>query len=482
MVYLEGQFGVLGGSYSPSGFGVYGLVTAEGGAGVGGINFKTTANGLGAGSGVWGVTFAGAPGAGVYGSSTNIKGVGVYGAVNALSGYGVGGYNAANDGYGVYAVGATALRADSTNSGYYSGYFTGGKGVYVQGTVEATRFKGDGSQLTNLPSSSLNPPITLTRNNGAYFILDNTDSNASDWTIKSYNQGLGLTIAERYHGAGSNFERFAIKEGGNIEINKGLIVGGGSTFEGNVAVSKVLKIAPANDPEPWRGMLNIGGTNTPLIYLHGVKDIGWPSDGFLQLGTINKTNGTWSEKMVITDTGNVGIGTSTPSQKLDVQGNAHVSGNVGIGTSTPSQKLDVQGNAHVSGNVGIGTSTPNAKLSVNGDVYIGGKIRHNIVKFDKSHFFKYGNRHCVDIGSATVGSISRAYVDLSDNYILVSGTNINSQSLIIVSPYFWGNHSFEGIQGPFDGPCPNGKAGGYVFIDLGGDQSTAGVNFLIINP
>ncbi len=68
--------------------------------------------------------------------------------------------------------------------------------------------------------------------------------------------------------------------------------------------------------------------------------------------------------------GNLGIGTSTPAQKLDVNGNttvsgnSYVSGNVGIGTTTPTQKLDVNGNTTVSGNVGIGTSTAAASAQL----------------------------------------------------------------------------------------------------------------------
>lgn len=53
---------------------------------------------------------------------------------------------------------------------------------------------------------------------------------------------------------------------------------------------------------------------------------------------------------------NVGIGTGSPTQKLDIAGNArvrnslYIDGNTGIGTSTPSAKLDVNGNGKVRGN------------------------------------------------------------------------------------------------------------------------------------
>ena len=94
--------------------------------------------------------------------------------------------------------------------------------------------------------------------------------------------------------------------------------------------------------------------------------------------------------------GNVGVGTTSPSNLLTVAGNASigsysnfvaptngliVSGNVGVGTTSPSNLLTVAGNVSVgsysnvvaptnglivSGNVGIGTSNPTHSLDVRG--------------------------------------------------------------------------------------------------------------------
>lgn len=111
----------------------------------------------------------------------------------------------------------------------------------------------------------------------------------------------------------------------------------------------------------------------------------------------------FNTRLAITNTGNVGIGTSTPVNKLDVEGGVAigatfsgtntapangliVEGNTGLGTSTAINKLDVEGGAVigatysgtntapsngllVQGNVGIGTTNPLTRLNVKGNGY-----------------------------------------------------------------------------------------------------------------
>jgi len=86
--------------------------------------------------------------------------------------------------------------------------------------------------------------------------------------------------------------------------------------------------------------------------------------------------------------GNVGIGTDTPTAKLDVNGNAKISGNLGASTLSGTLTGDVTGNltgnvtgtidgastgdlllqTNSSGNVGIGIKMPTAKLEVKGRI------------------------------------------------------------------------------------------------------------------
>ena len=96
-----------------------------------------------------------------------------------------------------------------------------------------------------------------------------------------------------------------------------------------------------------------------------------------------------NELMRIQGNGNVGIGTTTPTARLDITGNIKITdGTQGAGKvltsnangmaswSTPtSSPWAVSGNnisTINSGNVGIGTTTPRAKLDVNGDALING--------------------------------------------------------------------------------------------------------------
>ena len=111
---------------------------------------------------------------------------------------------------------------------------------------------------------------------------------------------------------------------------------------------------------------------------------------------LNRENGTMTigtnnvEQMRIATNGNVGIGTSTPAAKLDINGQIKIQGgNPGGGKVLTSdanglatwQMPGVDSQWVISGsniynvnngNVGIGTSTPGAKLDVNGQVKIQG--------------------------------------------------------------------------------------------------------------
>ena len=192
----------------------------------------------------------------------------------------------------------------------------------------------------------------------------------------------------------------------------------------------------------------LGGSNYSVISTTQFMSV--PYALYAKSAGSSPSDNDWREtgSNIYRSTGNVGIGTTNPSYKLEVNGvikgsqieingnqlkntvsDLHIqldggkntimngtSGNVGIGTTTPSFKLDVNGTARfnsqfdiygttrvthfnwgangdayirsgedagkiilqdIGGNVGIGTVSPTSKLDVNGDINLTGDLKIN---------------------------------------------------------------------------------------------------------
>ncbi|MFH1722946.1 MAG: hypothetical protein ABH950_10135 [Candidatus Altiarchaeota archaeon] len=134
-----------------------------------------------------------------------------------------------------------------------------------------------------------------------------------------------------------------------------------------------LRIIRGTDGQNTRSDINHRGTGTFYLTNQDAAD--------MVFKTFN------AERVRIKSDGNVGVGTSSPSEKLDVFGSIRLSLNsddavdFGYGTkvwrrsSNGSLVLDSQNDViELNGNVGIGTSSPSQKLDVNGDVKIQGTL------------------------------------------------------------------------------------------------------------
>jgi hypothetical protein len=89
----------------------------------------------------------------------------------------------------------------------------------------------------------------------------------------------------------------------------------------------------------------------------------------------------YTKRISITQAGNVGIGTSTPSSALQVNGAVSLSGVVGIGTSTPSSLLEVAGTTTIDSTLtlkgcapNIIAATPTSTLAVLGSMSATGSL------------------------------------------------------------------------------------------------------------
>ena len=192
----------------------------------------------------------------------------------------------------------------------------------------------------------------------------------------------------------------------NVEVGGKIDVLGSGSFGGDVGIGTTTPIGGlhvANDGDGiWVSDIDEGVTASDSSYLKQSGDTTYlvnKNSGSLRLGTNNFNN-----MFTIAPTGDVGIGTTSPSEKLDVNGSI-ISNNsfllqsgttliggivntggaldiqsdstrdVSIGSATNPQSLFVEGS---NGNLGIGTTSPGYKLEVNAGT------TNNIAKFESS--------------------------------------------------------------------------------------------------
>ena len=128
-------------------------------------------------------------------------------------------------------------------------------------------------------------------------------------------------------------------------------------------------------------------------------------------GNVIQAENATSTVFVVQDTGNVGIGMSSPTVKLDVAGAVKATG-IDVAGAVKATGIDVAGAVTVSGNVGIGTSSPTAKLHVAGGIKLDGQ---NILEFGAGRtkqvdagqigYNLYGAGDALDIvGAGTLGT------------------------------------------------------------------------------
>ena len=155
----------------------------------------------------------------------------------------------------------------------------------------------------------------------------------------------------------SNTRRMRIDSSGNVGI-------GTSSPNQLLTLKGIQSFQPTNSTNAW------------LAYTH--------TDNTYRLNY----NGAGADEIVIDSSGNVGIGTSSPSEKLDVRGVIRSTGSTGKYTNlvvdSSGSYIDASHFAQFrtngasslvnamridsSGNVGIGTTSPSSKLQVNGTV------------------------------------------------------------------------------------------------------------------
>ena len=321
--------------------------------------------------------------------------------VNSL---GVGGLATVTNNYGVYLNPGTAA--------------TNNYGVYQLGTGVKNFFQGNVGIGTTSPnrklsvyqsSSSLVADFRSASGNNSHISLSNNASTADQVRIGSASSSLVLS---------TNYtERMRITDSGNVGI--------GTTSPGvKLDVSGQIR---SNDSF----LLQSGTTAIGSIRNQGgALDIRGDSTRDVSLGSVTSPQALFVEGT----NGNVGIGTTSPSEKLHVKGNILVEDNdstdtvAQIGNSGDDGWLNLYANGTSKafiganavsyfngGNVGIGTTSPSEELEVSGDISIKNKNGSNPTDAGSLYFKEAGS----DWGSSMYGF--RINSDGSSNILKFQG-------------------------------------------------------------
>jgi hypothetical protein len=235
------------------------------------------------------------------------------------------------------------------------------------------------------------------------------------------NTGVWFPAADTVAASTAGTERMRIDSSGNVGI-------------GTTAPSSILEISGAGDDTNVIVMSQGGNYKNSIQNSHS----GSASNARMSF-FVHDSSTTQANVMSLLGSGNVGIGTTSPARNLTVNGSIQFTsgGVIEAGTTTLNTYIaGVEGASgrwvfatngsermriDSSGNVGIGTTSPTEKLDVVGNVTISGSLTKGSGSFKIDHPLKPDTHHLVHsfVEAPTADNIYRGSVDLVDGVATV---------------------------------------------------------------
>jgi hypothetical protein len=379
-------------------------------------------------------------------------------------------------------AGESNTGSDNVFIGWRAGWFEEGSNkLYIANTATTTPLiHGDFSTKTLTVNDYLATKyfkLTNGATNG-YVLQSDANGNAS-WVNPT-----SFATAETDPQVASSTTNYVPKWNGTalqdgILYDKGTGIGIGTT---TVATESRLAVGAAGIEEGGQIQLNAGSLRFVAYFLDNSED---------KFRIMSGTNsGSTSTHLTITESGNVGLGTQSPAEKLDVQGktkttnfqmtegatNNYVLQSDASGNATwvnPSTLTTASSNwttsgtnqySALSGNVGIGTTSPTTKLHVSGNSTLAGTVNFNndwniqtgsdfwLEKNGTRHLTVYGFDGATGIATATPKSTLDVNGSVGYKISTQSGSTAVTLDNSATVWYFTGSAS---ITLPDASSCPN---------------------------
>ena len=367
--------------------------------------------------------------------------------------------------------------ATSTGSGYTSTIYMGRNGTATdqESKIEwssstdalSIYVKGQGSYREHVRFGNISSSVARTYFNGNVGIgttspgakLDVNGGirlgqfNTIQWGSNTSNQ---LSIQNTL--SGSTITQLG---SGDLELNSasnGIVFKAGGATKAKLLSSGNFGIGTTNPAE----LLTVSASDDVSIRINSTKNGTWTTNqklgaleffgndsssggaglkGYINLTSVNTFGAAFdmnfgvgdnaTDRMVIKYNGNVGIGTTSPSQKLDVVGNIRSQFNSGdysqlesngsggvikaVSATSTTVLFRSYGNSYILNNLGIGTTSPASKLQVNGAVQVADDTATaSVNKVGALRYRTSGNNSYVDMCMQT-GASTYAWVNIVTN-------------------------------------------------------------------